>query len=540
MVINAMKKGAFIKIISSISATFMLLGAFNIAASAAEIDESVAAEEIAVREISADSESELPSSYNSVELGYVTTVKNQQYNDCWAYSGLAMLETKLLRSGYQNVDMYEPHLNLWAMTRSNGKGWIRNFTDDGFATIAPGYLTSWQGGVLLSDAENIDFAGMTGDMAATNLAKFGVTSLRYLNNESKEIIKQSIMDNGGVVTGFGYSSSFWNGSSSYYMPQSYDGGYVGHMIEIVGWDDNYSKENFLYEPENNGAWFVKNSWGSNSSSLDGFFWMSYENKFIFSDKYKPSYTINSFMEINDDVKLIQNEIYGATYEFDYIDQSEVTYLNRFDFDNDHPFIDKVMFKTECKGADYTIYFVPEENGKPANDPSEWIELYSDKAEFSGYICADIDDFELNSEKGSIAIKIDSSGINKNATIGVGEWLVTSGTSNYRFINETEHGQSYIYKDGSYQDILEWYKENEDDDLGGTLVIKAITTNDPEVLMGDVNLDGVVDITDATKVQQYVAELIELGTKEFKAADMNGDGTIDITDATEIQRAIALL
>ena len=532
-----MKKDAFIKIISSISAAFMLLGAFNIAASAAEIDESVAAEEIAVREIYADNENNLPPSYNSVELGYVTSVKSQQYNDCWAYAGLAMLETKLLRSGYQNVDMSEPHLNLWAMTRSNGKGWIRDYYDDGFATIAPGYFTSWQGGVLLSDAENISFAGMTGDTAATNLAKFGVTSLRYLNNESIDVIKQSIIDNGGVVTGFGYSSSFWDGRSSYYMPQSYEGGYVGHMIEIVGWDDIYSKENFLYEPENDGAWLVKNSWGSNSSSLDGFFWMSYENKYIFSDKYKPSYTINSFMEITDDIKLIQNEIYGATYEFDYINQSEVTYLNRFDFDSEHPFIDKVMFKTECKGADYTIYFVPEENGKPADNTSKWIELYSDKAEFSGYICSDIDDFEVTGKKGSIAIKIDSSSISRKATIGVGEWLVTSGTNNYRFINETERGQSYIYKDGGYQDILDWYKENEDDDLGGTLVIKAITTNDPDVLIGDVNLDGVVDITDATKVQQYVAELVELGKKEFKAADMNGDGKVDVTDATEIQRAI---
>lgn len=536
-----MKKYSLIKVLFSLSAAFMLLGSYNILAGAAEIKDPAGTEETAaVNEISIEGETNLPSRYSSVELGYVTGVKSQQYQDCWAYAGLAALESKLLRNGYQNVDMSVPHLNFWATTRSNGKGWIRNFTDDGFTCIAPGYFTSWQGGVLLSDALDINFEGsINGDDMPTDLAKFGVTSIRYLNNESREAIKQSIMDNGGVVTGFGYSPAFWDGVSSYYMPQSYNQkNYVGHAIEIVGWDDGYSKENFIDSPENDGAWLVKNSWGSNASVLDGYFWMSYENKYIFSDTFKPSYTINSFMEINDGVKLIQNEIYGATYEFDYIKQDEVTFLNRFEFDKDHPFIDKIMFKTECIGSEYTIYYVPDKNGAPAGDPSEWTALYSDKVGFSGYICADIDDYELSSKNGSIAVKIDCSGIDKTASIGVGEWLVLSGTENYRFINETERGQSYIYKNGYYQDILDWYKENQNDELGGTLVIKAITTNDPEVLSGDVNLDGVVDITDATEVQRRAAELIELSKKQFKAADMNGDGVINVTDATEIQIMVA--
>ena len=36
-----------------------------------------------------------------------------------------------------------------------------------------------------------------------------------------------------------------------------------HAISIIGWDDNYSIENFLEEsrPKSNGAWIVRNSWG---------------------------------------------------------------------------------------------------------------------------------------------------------------------------------------------------------------------------------------------------------------------------------------
>ena len=38
--------------------------------------------------------------------------------------------------------------------------------------------------------------------------------------------------------------------------------YTTHGVAIVGWDDNYPKENFTTEPEGNGAFLVKNSWGN--------------------------------------------------------------------------------------------------------------------------------------------------------------------------------------------------------------------------------------------------------------------------------------
>lgn len=55
------------------------------------------------------------------------------------------------------------------------------------------------------------------------------------------------------------------------------------------------------------------------------------------------------------------------------------------------------------------------------------------------------------------------------------------------------------------------------------------------LKGDVNNDGVVDITDATTIQRYLVGFNTLDAASQKAADVNFDGTVNITDVTAIQR-----
>lgn len=58
--------------------------------------------------------------------------------------------------------------------------------------------------------------------------------------------------------------------------------------------------------------------------------------------------------------------------------------------------------------------------------------------------------------------------------------------------------------------------------------------------GDVNNDGMIDIKDATEIQRYAAQFIELDSTALAAADVSGDGNVTIADATKIQRYIAKL
>ena len=57
---------------------------------------------------------------------------------------------------------------------------------------------------------------------------------------------------------------------------------------------------------------------------------------------------------------------------------------------------------------------------------------------------------------------------------------------------------------------------------------------------DVNMDGVINVVDATLVQKYIVGLEEFDDYTFKIADTNGDGTISIIDATNIQKKIVNL
>lgn len=535
-----MKKLSVLKTVSVIVVISCILSTTSTGFFAAVVDEN---EFVSAQNTSKSvSSTTLPTKYSSNGLGYVTPVKSQLYSDCWAYGGLATFESKLLREGYAIESMSVNHLNAWATKRNNGTGWQRTPFGDGYAEITLGYLTSWQGGAEESDAGEITLStSIQGDDIDTTLAKYGTTAVEYLDSTDTDAIKRAIMENGGVYSAYASSASCLSQDKlSYYMPESYSGAYTGHAIEIVGWNDNYSTSKFSGSagaPTKSGAWLVKNSWGD-YNSLGGYFWISYEDKFIFGSKYKPSYSIKSVEIIDENKKLVQNEIYGATYEFGYVQKNEMTYINKFDFSGYYRTLDKIIFETTCKNADYTLYYVPsDDNSVPTTDKTQWIFLGEGTVDYSGYICADILDCYLPSGEGSIAVTISSD--DSTATIGVGEWLRTT-EGIYKFVNDSQYGDSYIYYDDTMSDLLDWYKINNNDDIGGTFVIKAVTTNNgPQVtLLGDANLDGQVNIVDATLIQKHSIGLIELTDVTLLNADYDQNGVINVTDATAIQKAIA--
>ena len=79
-----------------------------------------------------------------------------------------------------------------------------------------------------------------------------------------------------------WSTQYYNSlTAAYYCPEGHT---TNHAVNIVGWDDDYSSDNFATKPEGNGAWIVRNSWGSEYGK-DGYFYLSYYDKSIYSVGY---------------------------------------------------------------------------------------------------------------------------------------------------------------------------------------------------------------------------------------------------------------
>ena len=72
----------------------------------------------------------------------------------------------------------------------------------------------------------------------------------------------------------------------------------------------------------------------------------------------------------------------------------------------------------------------------------------------------------------------------------------------------------------------------------TVDVGAQEAPDPDVLLGDVNGDGVIDILDLVMLSRVLAGLDSTNASGRLASDLNGDGVIDILDLVLLSRRLA--
>ena len=279
----------------------------------------------------------LPDYYSLLDDNWVSSVKNQiSDGNCWAFTAMAVLESCILKAsnGAIKYDFSEENMkNLMAIF--SDYGW-RAFTNNGGTMdMATGYLTGWLGPVMENDNPYL-----IGSLLSPFLKSiFHVQNIIFLKRDNftdNDMIKDAILKYGAVGTNmlyypeeFGYN--FLNNVTyAYYCDQTFGAG--NHAVTIVGWDDNYSKDNFLINPGYDGAWIVKNSWGP-EWGLDGYFYVSYYDKmFAPVGNAETAYTIL----LNDTVAYDKNYQYDLSKtEFWKITGTDtVTYFNIFDIESD--------------------------------------------------------------------------------------------------------------------------------------------------------------------------------------------------------------
>lgn len=249
----------------------------------------------------------LPSRYDSRNVtlddgkvvSYVTDVKNQgNTNSCWAFSTNATLESYLLKWTGVTYDLSERHMeytlanNSYSDNVNYEKIFNRGLDAGGNFNMAAAYLMANLGSV---SEKAVPFSGSNKPTTYANINNVGsnqivdVNGISLIKNTSignkyscspiSSDIKKMIMEYGAVSANIKMSQTHYNTNEKFAL--FYNGTEkADHTVSIVGWDDNYSKDNFKDDnkPSKNGAWIVKNSWGEDpTKTLNGYMYVSYED-----------------------------------------------------------------------------------------------------------------------------------------------------------------------------------------------------------------------------------------------------------------------
>ena len=62
---------------------------------------------------------------------------------------------------------------------------------------------------------------------------------------------------------------------------------------------------------------------------------------------------------------------------------------------------------------------------------------------------------------------------------------------------------------------------------------------PEIVVGDVNLDGELGVADLVMLQKYVLGVGQIDAEAAKEADVCNDGRIDIFDVVELRKLLVV-
>ena len=474
----------------------------------------------------------LPSSYNLRTTLPNIKVKNQQKaGSCWAFAFTSMMETTMANKYKKENLEYSPmHIDYKTSQYFN-----RNVGEGGSPFIALAYAASGLGPVYeenfafdsvyneeknskdsyyLSDIKDVNlnqevkeqikdttyFANIYKSYAENSieykdsLAFFGYN--KYTDEQVgaiRNLIKQHIKEDGAVTATF-YADSlggltqngeyrsiyFNNEKNAYYYTNILS---ANHAVTIVGWDDNFKKENFSSQnkqPIHDGAYIVLNSWGTGFAD-NGYFYVSYDDAVI----EQQICSIDKIEEVKEEnKKLYEYDELGMNYALYSINEEKTKFLdsgyaaNIFSRDttntSEYEYLSEVgvyLFNTE--GIE--VYANP--NDDNLNNCVKVASYIGSNALEAGYHTIKLNSpLLLNGNKFAIKVKyINSEKTTIPVECNLDESKLTDNQTSVYSSAKSNKGESFVSMDGTKWDDLFDYKLDSNTTLKNTnTCIKATT------------------------------------------------------------------
>lgn len=442
----------------------------------------------------------VPVRYNLANMGRVTPAKDQgHWGTCWTFGICGSLESNMLTNNKpflgtrdydkDSIDLSERHLAYFThhdvtdpLGLTEGDRSIfskKNYLQNGGNSIrSTMVLASWKGVVEekkapyspLLDADETTYMDYDLDDSLAYEHDIILKNMQAVRLSNRTKIKQMMSQYGAPAISLWWNKDFFNYDTCAYNQN--ENGQTNHMVTLVGWDDNYSKDNFMVKPESDGAWLCKNSWGEDWGD-NGYFWISYEDLALQDRAGNCVY----FYEAEDSSKYDNNYQYdGTTMEGTSVVQNGGKIANRFmvPYDAKGQDLKAVSIMMSEPDIDYTVRIYKNCN---ETDPTSGTEITSamtsGNCEFPGYKT-----IELNNsvdlypgETFSVVVELNSDELDV-----IHPYMERTTKPHYSnrgevgdvFTNNSAPGQSFeLNKNGKWEDFnrYQW-----------TYRIKAFTTN----------------------------------------------------------------
>ena len=550
---------------------------------------------------------DLPASYDLRDYQLSTSVKNQDpLGTCWAFAATAAVESNYLLKTGVAPDFSEKHLAYFTKHArpegldQAGEGMNNNnigsALDSGQVTNAMGTYAAWQGPVYESDVPyQDDNGGKDKDANWTVNEAYRTASEAHLQNaeifpspanwttgeyvydaKAVEQIKESIYNN-GAVSAFYYVYQptsdaekdnilkYWNEEHGCYYTTGSNS--PNHVVAIIGWDDNFSKDNFSGDtkPEGNGAFLIKNSWGEDPDSYSaahdymhaipndeggkdyGYFWISYYDESLsLPVSYEMDVITDGFdydnieqydyLGITSPLSMSQSAAQAVLADNGYTGGMDESVANVFTADDYVTLAAVSLFSNQAEGSTAEIaVYLGGESGKP--ESGTLVSKQTATVDGNGFYTINLDQ-PVNLRPGdtyTIVQTVNGGSANNYLPVEIGYLL-----NSFEYIAVSNPGESYISCDGQWLDVstlkpfeLQTQETTMKLTLGNAM-IKAYTNGRQENAADDViamiqnlpEITGLEQELDVVKVRDAYDAL----TEDLKAQVYN----LNLLEAAELK------